>query len=177
MPAGGGMPGWRRPAAVLAGVVLVAAAWLAWWARASVPARDVVVAARPLADAATPAAPDPASPPPARTPSNVVVPYVKPPEPKAVPAIGLQTAAEYRRRARYPRAAQPLALDEPDPIVRDREVSAVESRGRNGSEPVLRVFPAAMGFESPEPAVVFAELTTDGRPVAAREIRATLTTE
>jgi hypothetical protein len=34
-----------------------------------------------------------------------------------------------------------------------------------------------MGFESPEPAIVYAELTTRGRAVAARTIRGTLTTE
>src|SRR5262249_57160478 len=49
--------------------------------------------------------------------------------------------------------------------------------GRNGAEPTLRVFPAAMSFESPEPAVVYAELTMRGRPLAGRQIRGTLTTE
>jgi hypothetical protein len=160
-------------------VVTVAGGLIGWWARASTPHRDVEAAVRPPA-ATPPPAPsldDAAATPPPRTPSNVVVPYVEPPKVKAVAAVGAQAAAEYRRRARYPRSAQPLLTDEPDPIVRDREVSAVESRGRNGAEPTLRVFPAAMGFESPEPAVVYAELTTRGRSVAAREIRGTLTTE
>jgi len=169
--------GWRRPAALLTGVVFAGAALLAWWARASVPASDVVAAVRPLESAATAPTPAGAAATAARAPSSIVVPSVKPPSVKAVPAIGAQAAAEYRRRARYPRSAQPLAPDEADPIVRDREISAVESRGRNGAEPVLRVFPAAMGFEAPEPALVFAELTTRGRPVAPREIRGTLTTE
>jgi hypothetical protein len=177
MPARGGMPsGWRRPAVVLTLIVFGAAGVVAWWARASVPARDAVVTARPPA-AAAPTDADARTASASRAPSHVVVPYVKPPPVKAVPALGMQAAAEYRRRARYPRSAQPLAPDEADPIVRDREISPVESRGRNGAEPVLRVFAAAMGFESPEPAVVYAELTTNGRPVPAREIRATLTTE
>jgi hypothetical protein len=175
----GGTNDWRRPAALLAAVVTVAAGVWAWRARATVPERDVVAAARPATHEPTPAPsadPDPAQQA-KRTPSNVVVPYVAPPKPKAVAAIGAQAAAEYRRRARYPRWAQPLGPDDPDPLVRDREISPVESRGPNGAEPVLRVFPAAMGFESPEPAIVFAELTTRGRPVVAREVRGTLTTE
>jgi hypothetical protein len=170
---------WRHPAAVVAALVTIAGGLIGWWARATVPTRDATAAVRPLA--AAPSAPSPIAPavvtPPPRTPSNVVVPYVEPPKVKAVAAIGAQAAAEYRRRARYPRSAQPLLPDDVDPIVRDREVSAVESRGRNGAEPTLRVFPAAMGFESPEPAVVYAELTTRGRPVSAREIRGTLMTE
>jgi hypothetical protein len=172
MGGGGRSPDWRRPAAVLVALVAIGIGMVVWRARASVPSADVVVAARSLAT------PDAASAPQAtRAPTNVVVPYVKPPTVKAVAAIGQQAAAEYRRRARYPRSAQPLLTDEADPIVRDREVSPVESRGRNGVEPILRVFPAAMSFESPEPAVVFAELTMRGRPVAAREIHGTLTTE
>lgn len=155
------------------GAALVAALIL-WWVRAGGPGSDVVAAVRPLAPAGT-SAPATATAP--HVPTNVVVPYVKPPPPRAIAAVGANAAAEYRRRARYPRAAQPLAADEPDPIVRDREISAVESRGRNGAEPTLRVFPASMSFESPEPAVVFAEVTSRGRPARARSIRGTLTTE
>ena len=176
----GRMPrSWRHPAAVVVALVTVVGALIGWWARASVPARDVTIAARPLAAPPAPTSTDDPAPAvvPPRTPSNVVVPYVKPPAAKAVAGVGAQAAAEYRRRARYPRSAQPLLTEDEDPIVRDRAVSPVESRGRNGAEPTLRVFPAAMGFESPEPAVVYAELTTRGRPVAAREIRGTLTTE
>ncbi len=176
----GGLPrSWRHPAAVVAVLVAVAGGLIGWWARASVPQPAVEVAVAPLTAAAP--APEPtdaaAASAPARTPSNVVVPYVEPPKPRAVAAVGADAAAEYRRRARYPRSAQPLLTNDADPIVRDREVSAVESRGRNGAEPTLRVFPAAMGFESPEPAVVYAELTMRGRPVSAKEIRGTLTTE
>src|SRR5262245_40824911 len=174
MASGGGMPrGWRRPAAALAVVVAAGAVWLGWWARASVPGRAVHASVAPLAT--SPAAPDPA---PSATPSSVVVGRAASPRrAKMVPAVGLEAAAEYRRRARYPRWAQPLAPDEPDPIVRDREISPVEARGRDGVEPTLVVFPAAMSFETPEPAVVFARLTTRGRPAPAREIRGTLTTE
>jgi hypothetical protein len=162
---------------VLVATAAIGAGLLAWWARANVPERDVVAAVRPLSGSPSAPSPADAAAPATRTPSNVVVPYVTPPKPKAIAAVGAAAAADYRRRARYPRSAHPLAADEPDPIVRDREVSPVESHGPNGSEPTLRVFPAAMGFESPEPAVVYAEVVTRGRLVRAREIRGTLTTE
>jgi hypothetical protein len=171
-----GTPGrWRRPAALGAVLVVLAAGLAAWWARATVPREDVAAPPAPVPRAAAAAPSTPASA--ARTPTNVVVPYVEPPPVKRLAALGQQTAADYRRRARYPRSAQPLTDDEADPVARDREVSAVESRGRNGAEPTLRVYPAASGFEAPEPAVVFAELTEHGRPAAAREIVATLTVE
>jgi len=166
---------WRRPAVVLAALVATATGWLVWQARATAPARDVVAASAPAAPSAPGTGPDATAP--GRTPAHLVVPYVAPPPPKTLPAIGANAAADYRRRARYPRAAQPLAPDEPDPILRDREVSPVESRGRDGAEPVLTVYPAASGFEAPEPAVVFARLTRRGQPIAARTIRATLTLE
>ena len=170
---------WRRAAAVALALAIVAGVGVAWWARATVPATDVVVAARPLAPKPAPAASTsaPAQATAPRTPANIVVPYVAPPPVKATAAVGAQAAADYRRRARYPRSAQPLMPEDEDPIVRDRQVSPVESRGRNGEEPTLRVFPAAMGFESPEPAIVYAELTTRDRPIAATTIRGTLTTE
>jgi hypothetical protein len=158
--------------------VTVLAAVVGWWARASVPERDRSAAVTPqAASAPVPSATAAPAPPPPHGPSHVVVPYVAPPKVKATAAVGAHAAAEYRRRARYPRSAQPLLGDEPDPILRDREISPVESRGRDGAEPVLRVFPAAMGFEAPEPAIVYAELTMRGRPVAPRELRGTLTTE
>lgn len=91
--------------------------------------------------------------------------------------LAKQAAAEYRRRARYPRSAQPLAPGEPDPIVRDREITPVEQRGPGGSEPALVVQPAQASFEAPEPAVLYAHLAVRGTPVAAREITATLLTE
>lgn len=165
--------GRRRAAGVVLALVAAGVGVAVWRVRAAVPSGGTVA----VAPEAAPNTPDAAVPAAAPPPGHVVVPYVKPPSVKAVPAIGQQAAAEYRRRARYPRSAQPLLTEEPDPIVRDREISAVESRGPNGAEPTLRVFPAAMSFEAPEPAVVFAELSVRGAPVAAREIRGTLTTE
>jgi hypothetical protein len=41
----------------------------------------------------------------------------------------------------------------------------------------LEVFPQQVGFESPEPVVLHAVLSVGGRPVRAREIRATVLTE
>jgi hypothetical protein len=78
---------------------------------------DVVVAARPLTTKTPPAvstsapAPSPAQP----APANIVVPYVAPPAVKAPAGVGAQAAADYRRRARYPRSAQPLMPAEETP--------------------------------------------------------------
>jgi len=91
--------------------------------------------------------------------------------------LGRRTAEEYRRQARYPPSSQPLDDAADDPIARDREVSAITARGPNGEEPTLHVFPARSNFEAPEPAVLYARLTVRNRPVAAREIRGTVTTE
>jgi hypothetical protein len=91
-------------------------------------------------------------------------------------ALARSTAAEYRRRARYPRSSRPLVADE-DPIAREREVTPVRARGPGGEDPVLTVFPLRVDFEAPEPAVLLAHLSTGSAKLAAREIRATVTTE
>lgn len=124
---------------------------------------------------AGPTPPAPAEPPPAAKPSTVTPPAR---EPASIPASFATAAAEeYRRRARFPRASQPLTDDAEDPIARDREVTPVTSRGPGGAAPVLSVFPAATGFESPETAVLYAELTVGKRRVRARDIRGTVVTE
>jgi hypothetical protein len=128
------------------------------------------------------AAADPVPPPPEATPDPAPAPAPKvasPEPPRAVlppAALARDTAADYRRRARYPRSSQPLAPDE-DPIVREREVTPIRERGPGGEEPVLTIFPLRPGFEAPEPAVVLAHLSVGETKVAAREIRATVTTE
>lgn len=101
------------------------------------------------------------------------------PRRRAVPGfdVARRAADEYRRRARYPRWAQPIAPGEADPIARDREVTPVEQRGPGGSEPALVVQPAQASFEAPDPVVLFAHLAVRGVPVAAREIAGTLLTE
>ena len=86
-------------------------------------------------------------------------------------------AADYRRRARYPRSSYPLTTVEDDPIVRERVVNPVRSRGRRGEEPSLTVYPALVGFESPEPAVVHAFLSRGDEKVEARSMRATIMTD
>ncbi len=91
-------------------------------------------------------------------------------------ALVASAAAEYRRRARYPRSSQPLD-DGPDPLVRDREVSRITERGQSGEDPALTVYPRATGFEDPEPAVLHAYLTNGGTRIRARAIRGTVTTE
>jgi len=110
---------------------------------------------------ATPTAPGGASPPRAELPTD---------------AVARNAAADYRRRARYPRSSQPLD-DGTDPIERDRQVSRITQRGPNGEDPTLTVYPLATGFEDPEPAVLYAYLTVDGTRVPARAIRGTILTE
>ncbi len=90
-------------------------------------------------------------------------------------AVARSAAAEYRRRARYPRSSQPL--DGGDPLERDREVSRITQRGPNGEDPALTVYPLATGFEDPEPAVLYAYLAVAGTRTAARAIRGTILTD
>jgi Domain of unknown function (DUF4785) C-terminal domain len=98
------------------------------------------------------------------------------PDAFAPEALARRAAAEYRRRARYPRSSRPLD-DGPDPLERDREVSRIAQRGPGGEEPALTVYPLAAGFEDPEPAVLYAYLSVDGRRIPARAIRGTIVTE
>ncbi len=96
-----------------------------------------------------------------------------------LPEGGLaRTAADdYRRRARYPRSSSPLATVEDDPILRERVVNPVRSRGPRNEDPSLTVYPARVGFESPEPAVVHAFLSMGDDRIEARSMRATVTTD
>ena len=146
--------------------------------------RAVQIAAlpdRPRAAAEDTPPPEPA----AAAPHAAPVPDYTPPSPTTSPRalrplpvnLGQSAANDYRQRARFPPYVHPLAPNEPDPIVRDREVSAVKARGPNGEEPTLYVFPSQAGFEAPENAVMFAYLAVRDNPVPAREIRGTVTTE
>jgi len=113
-----------------------------------------------------------------RVPTNVVVPYVKPPR----PARHRRRRRERRRRLSASRALSALG--------------AAPGRGRAGSDRARREVvvgrvaraetapsrrsgssPAASSFESPEPAIVFAEVSSRGRAVRPKSIRGTLTTE
>jgi hypothetical protein len=126
------------------------------------PAPDVATPSVDEPEAAAPAA----EPPPPTPPRGILPPA----------ALARDTAADYRRRARHPRYSQPIT-DGQDPIVRDREVTRVHMRGPRGAEPTLTVFPQQAGFESPEPAVLYAFLSVRGRRVAARDVRAAVLTE
>lgn len=99
-----------------------------------------------------------------------------PPDELAPDALARSAAADYRRRARYPRSSQPLD-DGPDPLERDREVSRITERGPSGDDPALTVYPLATGFEDPEPAVLYAYLTVGKRRIPARSMRGTIVTE
>jgi uncharacterized protein DUF4784 len=102
-----------------------------------------------------------------------------PPPPRAAlptDAVARNAAADYRRRARYPRSSQPLDGGA-DPLERDRQVSRITQRGPSGEDPALTVYPLATGFEDPEPAVLYAYLAVDGTRIPARAIRGTILTE
>ena len=96
----------------------------------------------------------------------------------SLPEGGLaRTAADdYRRRARYPRSSYPIITVEDDPVVRERVVHPVSSRGPGNEEPTLTVYPALVGFESPDPALVYAFLAMGERKIEARSMTATVTT-
>jgi uncharacterized protein DUF4784 len=91
--------------------------------------------------------------------------------------LARSAAEDYRRRARYPRSSSPLVTVDDDPIVRERVVNPIRSRGPNNEEPSLTVYPALVGFETPEPAVVHAFLASGDEKVAARSMRATVMTD
>jgi hypothetical protein len=96
----------------------------------------------------------------------------------SIPPGGLArtTAAEYRRRARFPRSSQPLAEGD-DPIARERSLSPISARGPRGEEPTITVMPQQVGFQAPDAAVLYAYLSVGERTLPAREVRASVTTE
>jgi hypothetical protein len=136
-------------------------------------------APRPAAPAAPAAVPTAASAPPTASRATAPAPAAADrPRPTLAPGgIARAAAEDYRRRAKYPRWSYPLAAAEDDPIVRERVVHPVRSRGPRGEEPALTVYPALVGFEAPEPAVVHAFLTLGDRRVEARSVRATVVTD
>lgn len=168
----------RSKRAIAALIAALAVAAVLWGLRGPAVGRGRVAstgappASRPSLDDSA-ARPAPAREPTA-TPTAVAPTPARPELPPA--ALARTTADDYRRRARYPRWSQPLEAGV-DPIARDREVTPVRMRGPNGADPTLEVFPEAGGFESPEPVVIHALLSVDGRPVRAREMRATVATE
>jgi hypothetical protein len=155
---------------VVAAAALLAALGLRDEERAPLPG----VPAMPEAVAAVADAPPPARPAP---------PAALGPDPASVAARSLadlpasfarQAADEYRKRSRYPAASHPIWPTDLDPIARDREVTPVSAKGPNGKEPTLYVMPARLGFEAPEPVVLYAYLAVDGRPVPSVTLRGTL---
>ena len=166
---------WRKTGLLAALGVLAALALVALFRRGSSAVVPTAAPEHPVPAAAA----APAQPPP-QTPTLALGVTAAAGRPRAaLPAGGLaRTAAEdYRRRARYPRSSTPLATADDDPIVGERVVNPVRSRGPNNEEPSLTVYPAAVGFETPEPAVVHAFLASGDEKVAARSVRATVTTD
>ncbi len=80
--------------------------------------------------------------------------------------LGVEAAAEYRRRARLPKSTAPIE-DGSDPVQRERTASPATSLGPGGAEPGLTAFPATVSFEAPDPVVVHAYLSQSERRVPA----------
>lgn len=178
-------------------VALVLLALLVLWRQAGGPeagehasAAPELAAARPDAAsaAATAGTTTPAAP--ASAPPGTATAATMPPEgtPTADPSLAdaalpqvvslaSRAAEEYRRLAQYPPWSRPFGEDGADPILRDREVSPIEAAGPDGEEPILTVFPDQVGFEAPDPVLLYAFLTRGGERVPAESITATLTTE
>ncbi len=151
-------------------------------ARAGAPARAVSgETADPSAPATPPAAPVTPGTPAATAATPEGTPTVDPALADAglpeVASLAGRAADEYRRLAQYPPWSRPFGEDGADPILRDREVSPIEAAGPDGEEPILTVFPDQVGFEAPDPVLLYAFLMRDGARVAAEAITATLTTE
>lgn len=94
-----------------------------------------------------------------------------------VVALARQAADEYRQQAQYPPWSHPFPAEGEDPILRDREVSPITAAGPNGEEPVLTVFPDQVGFEAPDPVVLYAFLSVAGSRIPAAQISGVITGE
>jgi hypothetical protein len=86
------------------------------------------------------------------------------------------TAENYKEQARYPASSAPLT-DGVDPVLRDWTVSPSRTRGPEGEEPSLTIYPAAVSFEAPEPVVLHAFLSESGSRRAAEVLDGTITGE
>lgn len=89
-----------------------------------------------------------------------------------VPDFSLRTAADYRRRARFPESSHPI--EGADPIQRERTPEPASQGGAQGAEPILTAILSEVNYEAPEPVVIYAYLTEEGGRVPAAEIRARL---
>ncbi len=78
-----------------------------------------------------------------------------------------ETARDYREQSRYPNDSWPLKPGQVDPVKDERTANPVSVRSE-GIE--LRVWPAVVGFEAPEPVDLFAALSTGLAPLEARQI-------
>jgi hypothetical protein len=165
----------RSPRTLLPAAVLILAFGVGFWMMRrpapSAPPPVVAVAASPSPVALAAAAADAPSsaPSPIRRTIHTeteVAPMGVLPE---VASLNGTTAADYERRARFPRSSQPIE-DGVDPIARDRQVTRGKSMGPEGTNPTLVVWPARTGFEAPSPIVVYAYLVHDERKVDPTDI-------
>lgn len=99
----------------------------------------------------------------------------------ALPALGQslpdagwlasETAADYRAQARYPAHARALAGDGEDPIVTKRTPSPITVAARAEQGASLTVWPAAVAFVAPRPAVVYGRLSDPHGQAVAGDVR------
>ena len=186
----------RRLIAACSVLALVALLW--WWRTAPGPhviasgetaVAPLAAAPKPAADASGPAAtaggavrtPTPLTIAPATAGTQVAGTPTLAAEDLAgqpqVAALAARAADEYRQRAQYPPWSQPFGADGEDPIVRDRQVSPISAAGEDGEEPILFAFPDQVGFEAPDPILLYAYLTRGDARVPAESITGTLMTE
>lgn len=97
----------------------------------------------------------------------------QPPQPSApslqdLPGfVALESAADYRARARFPESSRALQADETDP-VRAKRVPAPHSLSTPGTEGLLTMWPEELGFPVGKPAALHVALTGLPRADLAR---------
>lgn len=86
--------------------------------------------------------------------------------------LALETAREYRERARYPESSRALKVGEADPVREKRTPTKQSRRGPEGKGPELSVWASSVSVEVGKPIDLFAELLSPGNPVLPLEITA-----
>lgn len=86
--------------------------------------------------------------------------------------LALETAREYRERARYPESSRALKVGEADPVREKRTPTKQSRRGPEGQGPELSVWASAVSVEVGKPIDLFAEILSPGNPVLPLEVTA-----
>lgn len=86
--------------------------------------------------------------------------------------LALETARDYRERARYPESSRALKVGEADPVREKRTPTKQSRRGPEGTGPELSVWASAVSVEVGKPIDLFAEILSPGMPVLPLEVTA-----